>query len=146
MHHNQNPKVITNVRTYFRSSVFFSEKKQFLYPDYRKQYDYQNHKPSNEYAFYLKHICLCSTQITQAFLWVWIWFEHIWTPLTQPTHTLHHIQTHLRTRTNMHTYSYAHTYTYKLTYAQPSPYINTFSNLNMHTHIITCTHIKVKTQ
>ena len=66
--------------------------------------------------------------------------------MTQPTHTLHHIQTHIITLTHTYTESHAHICTNKITYAQPSLYINTSENLNMHAHRLTCTHIYEQTQ
>ena len=105
-----------------------------------------NHKPSHGYAFYSNHICPPSNRLTQELPRVCIWFNHIRMNSNWPTHTLHHILTHLKTQTQTHTDSHAHTYTHELTYAQPSPYINISANSNTHAHGLTFTHIYVQTQ
>ena len=64
---------------------------------------YTNHKPSYWYAFDSNHIFPPFNRLTQVFPLFHILFEHIGTPSTQPMHTLHHIRTHLQTRTHMHT-------------------------------------------
>ena len=141
------PQVIINIRTSFRSSVFWSVRKKILYPDHCKQYNL--HKPQ---IFPWVRIRLKQnlTSFDLTYKRILMSTHFIWTHRNAfnsiYAHPSPYMNTSMNSNTHRHGLTHTYTHTYKHTYTQTEPYIKTYANLNTHAHGITYTQIYVQNQ
>ena len=101
---------------------------------------FKYYKYSYEYEFESKNVWNTSTQLTQVFPLIRIWFEPYRNAFDSTYIQPSPYKKHMQTWTHMHTDSHAHKYIYKLAYAQPSSYIKNMWNIT-HTRTDSQTHI-----